>query len=240
MPTDPVSDCWCHVHPAEGIPCRVCADQSAYKERVNQQRLAAARAVAAARVASIGIGLRYVNSSFDNYVTNGRADSVRALDLCRRFAATFSDRLAAGDSLLLLGNPGTGKNHLAAAVCHEVAGAGFSVCHTRALKMVRRIRQSWGKGSGGEDEQAAIDLFVAPDLLVLDEVGVDYGSNAERVLFFEVLNDRYENLKPTILVSNLSISEMSVSLGPRIIERFREGKSRVIAFTWESFRGSGA
>jgi DNA replication protein DnaC len=221
------------------LPCLACEDQRQYEERVNQQRVAAARTLAEERVASVGLGRRYALSSFDNYVVGG-TDSVRALELCRRFAATFSDRLAAGDSLLLLGNAGTGKNHLAAAICHEVTGSGFSVCHTRALKMVRRIRQSWGKGSGGEDEQAAIDLFVAPDLLVLDEVGVQYGSNAEGVLFFEVLNERYENLKPTVLISNLTVAEMSTALGPRIIDRFREGKSRVISFTWESFRGSGA
>ncbi len=235
MPTDPK----CEFHPAELMPCRVCDEHAAYRKSQIEHRLALRdqekRLSDQARLASVGIGKRYANSSLDNFVpTTPIAQKV--LNVCRRYVATFPERLASGDSLLMMGNAGTGKNHLAAAICHAVHDAGYTACHTRAIKMIRRIRQSWNGNS--ETEQEAIDLFVAPDLLVLDEVGMNYGSDAEKILLFDVLNERYENLKPTIVISNLALDGITEALGGRVMDRFREGKSRLLSFTWESYRGT--
>ena len=44
--------------------------------------------------------------------------------------------------------------------------------------------------------------FIRPDLLILDEVGVQFGSETEKMILFEIINGRYEQLKPTIVISN--------------------------------------
>ena len=46
--------------------------------------------------------------------------------------------------------------------------------------------------------------FIRPDLLILDEVGVQFGSETEKMILFEIINGRYEQLKPTIVISNLA------------------------------------
>ena len=60
----------------------------------------------------------------------------------------------------------------------------------------------WGTG-GGESESAAIAALTKPDLLILDEVGMQHGSDFERNLLFDVMNERYENRRATLVISNL-------------------------------------
>ena len=139
----------------------------------------------------------------------------------------------------MLGNFGTGKNALAASICNEIALAGFSSVHTTVLKMLRRIKSTWKKAST-EDEQGVIDSFTLPDLLVVDEIGVQFDSPTERLLTFEALNGRYEAKKPTILISNLTeLSELKQYLGERVMDRMREGKTGILIFNWQSYRGRG-
>ena len=103
------------------------------------------------------------------------------------------------------------------------------------MKLTRRIEESWGSAKA-ETEQLAIKAFTTPDLLVIDEVGSQFGSKTEELLLFEVLNDRYEDMKPTILISNFSLVDIEKFLGERVIDRIHAGKSTVVSFTWESFR----
>jgi DNA replication protein DnaC len=184
----------------------------------------------------IRLGARYRGMDFIQYKpTCPEAEAVWRK--CRGYAVTFPDRLAAGDNLLMLGNYGTGKNMLAACICTEVALQGFTAVHTTVLKMLRRIKTTWRKDSK-ELEQDVIDSFALPDLLVVDEIGVQFGSEAEKILTFEALNGRYEERKPTIIISNLTeMAELQAYLGERVLDRMREGATGVLNFTWESYRG---
>jgi DNA replication protein DnaC len=75
------------------------------------------------------------------------------------------------------------------------------------------------------------------DLLILDEIGVQFGSETERNLLFDVLNERYEDCKPTLLLSNLPKQDVAKYLGERVMDRLREDGGRVVVFDWESHRG---
>lgn len=185
----------------------------------------------------IRLGARYRGKTFDDYVPTCKEAAV-VKKQCEGFAKNFADRLASGDNLLMLGNYGTGKNALAAAICQEIAGAGFSSIHTTVLKMLRRIKSTWNRKSE-EDEQTVIDAFIIPDLLVVDEIGVQFGSETEKLLLFEALNGRYEDKKPTILISNLTEpKELADYLGARVMDRMREGQTGILKFGWKSHRGT--
>ncbi len=57
------------------------------------------------------------------------------------------------------------------------------------------------------------------DLLIIDEVGVQFGSAAEMAILQEIINARYEIILPTILISNLSPEELWAFISPRIAEQ---------------------
>jgi DNA replication protein DnaC len=79
--------------------------------------------------------------------------------------------------------------------------------------------------------------MVFPDLLILDEVGVQFGSDTEKLLLFDVLNERYEQRKPTLLLSNLALDGVKAFLGERIYDRLREDGAEAVVFDWDSWRG---
>ena len=82
-----------------------------------------------------------------------------------------------------------------------------------------------------------IHRLIHLDLLILDEVGMQFGSDAERLLLFDVLNGRYEELKPTVLIGNLAVDALPDYLDIRLLDRLRENGGVVVPFTWSSERG---
>ena len=160
-----------------------------------------------------------------------------ANDLARRCAVPATPD-SPGCSAIFCGRPGTGKTHLACAIGMAALAAGRSVVYVTTLRMIRRIKASWGGEGRGEGEEGAIDAFVRPDVLILDEVGAQFGSETEKLLLFDVLNARYERRKSVLLLSNLEVAGVRAHLGERVFDRLREDGGRYVPFTWESHRGS--
>jgi len=155
------------------------------------------------------------------------------------YANDFAAARKAGRGLILCGGVGTGKTHLAVGVVHQVVAAGYSALYAVLLDAFRSIKDTYRKDSA-VSESAVLARFAAPDLLVLDEIGVQNGSDTERMLMFSILNERYNQLKPTLLISNLAREPLEQYLGERAFDRMREGGGRMVTFDWESYRGARA
>jgi len=102
--------------------------------------------------------------------------------------------------------------------------------------LIRTVRDTWRRDSDASEIEA-IRTFSAPDLLILDEVGIQAGSENERQILFDVLNERYETRKSTLLLTNLSVGECKHYLGERVFDRMREDGGEFVAFDWDSYRG---
>lgn len=89
-------------------------------------------------------------------------------------------------------------------------------------------------------ESEMIDRFVEIDLLVVDEVGVQAKSDNERNILFSVINGRYEEMKPTIILSNETLKEVKEIIGERAFDRLREGGGRAFSLQWDSYRSKAS
>lgn len=160
----------------------------------------------------------------------------RALEVAESYAEGFkSTFLPSGTSLMFVGKPGTGKTHLACAILHALVSQDVFGTYCTVPDALRRIKDTWSRSST-EHERDALRRFTRPDLLVLDEVGVQFGSEAERLILFEIINGRYELVKPTIVVSNLDRKGVEENLGYRCVDRLSEGGGQCVVFDWESHR----
>lgn len=110
------------------------------------------------------------------------------------------------------------------------------VLFTTVMRAVRSVKDTWDRGAEKSEAQAVAAL-VFPDLLILDEVGVQFGSETEKLILFDVLNERCEKRRPTLLLSNFGVDEVQAYLGERIFDRLREDGGEAVAFDWESYRG---
>lgn len=177
---------------------------------------------------------RFQTRSFETFNAHSDAAS-SACATMREYAEQFAQVREDGRGMLLVGGVGTGKTHLAAAVARSVIEQGYSAVFTSVMGAVRSVKETYTKGTD-RTERDAIDAFVKPDLLVLDEVGVQFGSDAERLILFEIINGRYENVKPTILISNLAMKGLEEYLGERVLDRLREDGGKLLVFDWPSYR----
>ncbi|MFT6586062.1 MAG: DNA replication protein DnaC [Cognaticolwellia sp.] len=179
---------------------------------------------------------RYLNRTFDNYNVSSQQQQL-ALNVSRHYASHFDERLENGGGLILQGKPGTGKTHLACAIANAVITNGGSARFTTVMQLVRAIRATWKRDSE-QSESDVLQSIVDYDLLIIDEIGVQYETESEKLILFDVLNGRYENVKPTILLTNLVGEELNACIGERNVDRIQEGGGSTISFTWGSYRAN--
>ena len=205
-------------------------EQLAADEKLRQERIASKWK---AKITGAAIPERFKDRTLESYVAKTSGQK-KALAFATEYAKNFDLVLKEGRSAIFVGKVGTGKTHLAIGIALSIMQQQRSALFVTVQRLIRRVKDSWHTKE--ETESQVVDVFASPDLLVLDEVGVQFGSEFEKQVLFDVLNTRYENRKPSILLSNIPKEELSDYLGERVTDRLRENGGKVIGFDWESYR----
>ena len=207
------------------------AEAKASIERDKQDELERAKRRWLGKIKGAAIPERFKDRTLDSYIATTPGQK-QALAFAKEYAETFDQVFKQGRSAIFIGKPGTGKTHLAIGIALAIMQQQRSALFVTVQRLIRRIKDSWSTHS--ETESEVIDAFASPDLLILDEVGVQYGSEFEKQILFDVLNQRYEQLKPAILLSNIPTEQLSDYLGERVTDRLRENGGVVIGFDLSS------
>lgn len=175
---------------------------------------------------------RFMDRSFD--VFHATTPEMRhAKSVAVDYATGFERHHADGSGLVLLGKPGTGKSHLAAAILQHVIPA-YQAAYVTCGDLIRAVRATWGN-RGELSETQVLKRYASLDLLAIDEVGVQNGTDNEQHILFGILDARYRDMKPTIILSNLAPKGLEEVLGERAYDRLAE-VSEVVQFNWPSHR----
>lgn len=180
------------------------------------------------------IPARFAGRSFANFIADSD-QKIAALRAAQHFAQTFAERKAEGASLVFSGRPGTGKSHLACSIARAVVDGGGTALYATARDLIRMLRQTWERDAERGESDVLADL-VRVDLLVVDELGVGFGSDAEKLQFFDVLDGRYREQQPIVVLTNLDRAGLAAFIGQRAYDRLREAGTWV-PFDWDSYRG---
>lgn len=217
--------------------CPACTAEEEAREAERAKRDAAAKANA--RIESLlsrsGIPPRFQSRDFDNYLAEEEGQQ-RALRVARAYADEWDTMRKRGTCLIFSGEAGTGKTHLACAIANAVIRRGSAALFMTVSDAMRAIKRSYDRDQG-VSESDAIAALVEPHLLILDEVGMDYGTEHSKALLFDLMNKRYEQLRSTIVLTNLDAAALREYFGERIMDRLREGGGKFLPFKWESHRG---
>ena len=185
-----------------------------------------------------GIPKRFQGKTFDNYQLS--KDNAKQEEVFNRIVA-FSEEFKpsqehSGRCIVMIGDTGTGKSHLACAVASHVIKKYCGTARFTSVSEINRlVRESKGYNAK-YSETEVIEAFGNYDLLIVDEVGIQSGSDAESRALFDVFNTRYQNMNPTIFISNLNKDQFKAALGERIYDRVKEGGGVILGFDWSSYR----
>ena len=219
-------------------PCPLCeAERVARAEAARVAELESSRSrERAQRLRAAGIPYYLWHAGFEGFRAHSDAQQ-DALRTARDYAENLDTHAVQGRNLVFCGRVGTGKTHLASAIAVHALDSGYSVLMSSAFRLVMRIKESYRAGSEITTIQA-IDRLIDYDLLVIDEVGVQFGSETEKLLLTQVLNGRYEELLPTLIITNLTEAQLGDCLGDRLVDRLCDRGSILVPFAWDSHRGN--
>lgn len=136
-------------------------------------------------------------------------------------------------NLIFTGIPGTGKTMMASAMINELEKPLTGAIRT--LKQIARQFERARDFSVSLSESDVLNSLVSVDLLVIDEFLACNVTDMQISLLGEVVDLRYGEMKPTILISNLSGKGISDSIGGRAVSRLKQECTH-IKFDWESKR----
>jgi len=163
-----------------------------------------------------GIGNRFASRTFDNF---DRSLSPYAFDKCKSFAENFTEN--DGKGLVLTGNVGTGKTHLAAAIANYVmTELGLPVLFMTYQDILDQIRLTFSNESA-DSMWSKQKIFNVP-LLVIDDLGKEKASEFTVATLNQIVNSRYVNNYPLIITTNSGYSELYSDLDYATFSRLAE------------------
>jgi DNA replication protein DnaC len=118
-----------------------------------------------------------------------------------------------GRPLLLLGQPGCGKSHLAIALATLAVEAGYRGYFTSAADLVATITSAYADGSFAHK----IRTYTGPSVLVIDDVGLTPMDRAAGNSLFQVVNRRYDNHSTTIVTTNRGLPAWGELFGDPVV-----------------------
>ena len=190
----------------------------------------------ASKLRRAAIPARFTDKTFESFIAETDRQR-KALDSCKGYAEAFTEHYRDGRCLMLMGKPGCGKTHLGAAIalylCRETK---YTAVYRTLPGLISDIRSTYDR-SEEFSEADIMRTITRCSLLVLDEIGATKTSEFELALLFNVINARYEDKLPTVIISNLPPAELKTAIGDRCVDRLREGGGIVVGFDWESKRG---
>lgn len=215
-------------------PCPACHEECLAAERqAEAQKLAArARRELESQLGQAAIPQRFVGRTLESFNAT-TPEQQAALQLTQEFVDQFEAHARRGSGLIFSGPPGTGKSHLATAILQALMPQ-YCGLYTTCMTVIRTVRGTWRKDSE-LSEQQVLNLYADTPLLVLDEVGVQYGTDGEQTILFDVLDRRYRDMKPSIFLTNQDKKGFREFIGERTFDRLTE-TARWIPFDWASYR----
>jgi len=146
------------------------------------------------------------------------------------FIDNFTKRpLEQSTDILLFGTVGTGKTYLSCAFAIELINRrGIEVKYVTEYDLLEAFFRK---------EYQKFDSFKKTQILILDELGKRELAEWQRVQLEELLSYRFNEMLPTIYISNLTENRFREFIGERLADRLRESNVARFAMVGDSLRG---
>ena len=150
------------------------------------------------------------------------------LNYCKNFGKNY-------ENLYIYGPAGVGKSFLTSCMVSELLNDGHGVIYQTAYKLFGFLEDCHFKRSNCEDNDILMKAIYDCDLLIIDDFGTEFINSYTQSVLFDLLNTRLSGRKPTIINSNLNISDVRSLYSDRISSRIM-GEFTLLRFVGEDIR----
>lgn len=181
--------------------------------------------------------------TFENLVCDS-PDVAEAISVAKSFIAAYADEQWRQEPhlMLLYGDYGRGKSHIAGAIAHELIQSNeVTVLYQQLSSLLEMRLASWNHKAtdnvGETFRQVNKDLVIV-DLLIVDEVCVNetHLNKNSQGWFGQLLRQRALLCKNTILITNHQLNSLEIVLGRYCFESVKEYSNYHIQFSGPSRR----
>ena len=215
--------------PFEGrlLPC-LCQCQRERREREDAQREKVRHIQAVAELKRRGFTEEAMcRWTFEN--DNGKSYQLKH---ARFYVAHWERMKAENIGYLLWGGVGTGKSYFAGCIANALMEREVSVRMTNLAVVLNDL------SAGFEKRNDTITGLCRTELLIIDDFGMERGTEYSLEQVYNVIDSRYRSAKPLIVTTNLPLTELQNpqdTAHARIYDRLL-AMCAPIRFTGESFR----
>ena len=201
--------------------------QEEKRKQIEQQKIFESKRLEKYQSEESGVNKKFWNSSIKDYKAETENEK-NILTVVSDFIADVKNKNC-NKFLLMIGTFGTGKTLLGSSIVRECGGfytTSFKLCVEYESSSDFRAKKS---------KLEVYEFYCNIPMLVVDEFGASDKKATEKELIANIIDQRYENNLPTVLISNLSKQQIVEILGRRIFDRLTEICTSV-EFTGESKR----
>jgi len=190
--------------------CDACAEKERLKieaEEVEYQKTRARERY----MESSGLKARHLKMEFDSFKPKNDSQK-KALETLREWK---------GDCGIFISGPvGTGKTHLAVALLKK------AIQNCRKAEIVTGVSLLYEIKATFDDKRINADDVISEysqlPLLVIDDLGAEKSTDWAKEILYLIIDNRYSDMLPTIVTSNLTPKELAEKLDDRLVSRLME------------------
>ena len=174
--------------------------------------------------------------TFDNFIPEGIGlDKTKQANLRLAYERARVFAQAPAGWLVILGQYGCGKTHLAAAIANARLAQGESVLFVVVPDLLDHLRATYAPQSAVTYDEQVEKVRSAP-LLILDDLGTESSTPWAQEKLFQILNYRYSARMPTVITSNRELETIDGRLRSRMVD---PDLAVIVTILAPDFRGSG-
>ena len=163
------------------------------------------------------VGRKYQELNFENFSID--LNNKNAVKMANDYINKNKDKILS-NGLIIMGESGVGKTHLAAAIVNKLIENDKIVLMGRLTTLLDMIKETFRDNTKSENE--LIDLYSNVDMIIIDDLGTEKISSWALEKLYTIIQNRFENGLPIIITTRFDkkglISRFSYSNDQDLID----------------------
>lgn len=158
----------------------------------------------------------YSSDIEDGESISAKENIYSVIKICHNFVEKFDYEFS---NIIFYGKSGRGKTFLCHCIAKEMLDRGKIVLYTTAFELFKMVEKERFTNNKDEETDEYLSTIFNVDLLIIDDLGTEVSTIVTSSEFYNIINLRLINKKPTIISTNLAPSNWITMYSDRVVSR---------------------